>query len=168
MTRDGTRRHESRPADRGQTLHDYVAGISVFIVTITVVLGLLPGVLAPYQADGNVADTTRADRISDRLVSNLSTASAPNIIDSEEISTVLDKSNAELQTRFGLEEYQNVNVSVKTLNGSAFVVDPFTGGSLTAGANDAGNSNSASARIISLSDPPSNCRPACRLIVKVW
>jgi len=168
MTQDRHRRRGWRGDERGQTLHDYVAGISVFILTVTLVIGLLPSVVAPYQAEGNAADVTKVSRISDRLVSNLSTASAPNVIDAGQFSQVMAKSDDELQTRYGLEDYQNVNISLVTLNGSAVVPDPTGPGSLAAGANDAGNTATATARIVSLSDPPAACRPACRLVVKIW
>ena len=167
MRRDGNRRRGHRARDRGQTLHDYVAGISVFILTVTVVIGFLPSVLAPYQANGNVADATTVERISDRLVSNLSTASAPNVLDSDQLSSVLAKDNGELQRRYGLAEYQNVNISVVTMNGSA-VVRNQSGDALTAGANNAGNPTTAAARVISLSERPDRCTPACRLVVEVW
>jgi hypothetical protein len=139
----------------------------VFILTITVVIGLLPSVLAPYQSEGNVADATKAERISDRLVSNFSTASAPNILDATQVSAVMTKDDAALQDRYGLERYQNVNVSVVTMNGSA-IVSNSTGYTLAAGANDDGNTATSAARVIALSNSPSGCQPACRLVVKVW
>ena len=166
MTQDRHRRRGWRGDERGQTLHDYVAGISVFILTITVVIGLLPGLLAPYQAGGNAADAAAVERISDRLVSNFSTSSAPNVIDEEIRSDVMGSDVVRLQDRYGLANHSNVNVTIVTLNGSAIVEE--SGTSYAAGANWIGNDPTSTARVISLSHSPSECQPACRLVVRVW
>jgi len=167
MTQDWHRRRGWHGDERGQTLHDYVAGISVFILTITVVIGLLPGLLAPYQAGGNAADATAVKRISDQLVSNLSTASAPNVLDNALLSDIMAKNDTQLQERYGLANYTNVNLSVVTLNASAYVRNE-TGMPLTGGAGWYGNDPTSTARIISMGDPSSDCKPACRLVVRVW
>jgi len=167
MTQDRHRRRGWRGDERGQTLHDYVAGISVFILTVTLVIGLLPSVVAPYQGTGNVADATKTDRISDRLVSNLSTASAPNVLNIDLLSNVTNKTNEQLQVRYGLSDHQNVNLSVTSLNGSAIVRNG-SGDPLAAGANTVGNDPTSSARVIALSERRPHCQTGCRLIVRVW
>lgn len=152
---------------RGQTLHDYVAGITVFVVTIALVLGLLPNVLAPYQSDVGAATSSEAGRIGDRIVSNVSLAGTPNVLNATTLSALMAKNDAELQTRYGLEDHRHVNLTLTTLNGSAFVTDG--GGTLmTAGDSTVGEDVSSVARIVSVSDPAFDCHPACRLVVRVW
>jgi len=167
MTQDRHRRRGWLADERGQTLHDYVAGISVFILTVTLVIGLLPGLLAPYQTEGNAADATAVERISGKIVSNFSTPSAPNVLHGPNLSTTLSLNNSELQTRYNLADHTNINVSVVTLNGSTIVTNE-SGDPLVAGANWHGNDPTSSSRIVSLSDRPSDCGPACRLVVRAW
>jgi hypothetical protein len=167
MTRDGSRRRGGTRGRRGQTLHDYIAGISVFVLTITAVLGLLPAVTAPYDAGGNAADVTIAERIGDRVVSNLSSPNDPNVLNTEAFETAMTLDDEGLQDRYGLEEYRNVNVSLRTMNGSR-VVRNGAGARLSAGANAVGNDAATAARVVTMTDRPADCDPACRLVVRVW
>lgn len=162
----GRRTNGGSTAARAQTLHDYIAGISVFVLTLAVVLGLLPSVLAPYEAGGNSGDISQAERIGDHLVSNLSSATGPNVVNATELSSVLNESASDLQNRSGLREFQYVNVSVTTLNGSRVLSDGTT--NLTGGASAFGEDTSSATRIVQLTDPAYDCRPACRLVVRVW
>lgn len=154
--------------DTGQTLHDYVAGISVFVLTVAVVLGLLPSVVAPFQAGDGALASTQARGIGDRVVANLSAAGAPNVLDAENVTALMGKDLEELRTRFGLRSSTFVNLTLTNLNGSEFVTDPSSGTPLTAGASAANEDASEAARIVRVGDPAVDCQPACRLVVRVW
>lgn len=152
---------------RGQTLHDYVAGISVFILTVAVVLGLLPSVVAPFQDGGSGGvDATLSSRIGDRVVSNLSVAGAPNVLDGDEFQTLMAKNEVGLRDRFGLTQGQYVNLSLQTLNGSRMIA--VSGTAQTAGATALGEDTTTSARVVKVDHPGFDCKPACRLVIKVW
>ena len=152
--------------DRGQTLQDYVAGISVFVLTVAVVLGLLPSVVAPFQGETGAVDGTIASTIGERVVGNLSVAGSPNVLDGDEVSTLLSKDESALRTRYGLKASQYVNLSVQTLNGSRTLSDGAD--RLAAGATAADEDTVTTARIVRIDDPTIDCRPACRLVVSVW
>ena len=155
--------------DRGQTLQDYVAGISVFVLTVAVVLGLLPSVVAPFQGETGAVDGTIASTIGERVVGNLSVAGSPNVLDGDEVSTLLSKDESALRTRYGLKASQYVNLSVQTLNGSRTLSDGATPPTpLSAGATAADEDTVTTARIVRIDDPTIDCRPACRLVVSVW
>lgn len=156
----------TRDRRRAQTLQDYVAGISVFVLTIAVVLGLLPTVLAPFQGGVEAADATAAGRIGDQLVGNLSAGGAPNVLDATALSAVVAADEGTLQTRFGLPSHRHVNLSLRTLDGSAYATDPATGDPLTSGGSAAGEDAASAARIVSVN--ATGCDPACRLVVEVW
>jgi hypothetical protein len=153
--------------DRGQTLHDYVAGISVFILTVAVVLGLLPSVVAPFQGDGQAIETSQASRIGDYTVSNLSATTAPNVLDADNLTSVMAMNEPALRDRYGLPEYRHVNLSLLTPNGSRTLVGP-GGTTLRAGAPAAPEDVRTAARIVQVSEPGFGCKPACRLVVRVW
>lgn len=157
-------------ADRGQTLHDYVAGISVFILTVAVVLGLLPSVVAPFQSGGGAADATRATHVADRIVSSVSVAGTPNVLDGEAVSSLMSLDESALRDRFGLHSHQYVNLTLQELNGSAFLTDGAgaTGAVQVAGAPALGEDAVTAARVVRIDDPDFDCNPACRLVVRVW
>ena len=152
--------------DRGQTLHDYAAGISVFVLTVAVVLGLLPSVLAPFQDGTGAADASISSRVADRVVDNLSVAGSPNVLEADELATLLAKDENALRTRYGLKAAQYVNLTLQTLNGSRTLSDGPT--PLAAGATAASEDTVTTARIVRVSDPSIACQPACRLVVRVW
>lgn len=154
---------------RGQTLHDYVAGISVFVLTVAVVLGLLPSVVAPFNADTGAVESTVAERIGDRVVANLSLSGAPNTLETDNVTSLLTKTEAELRTRYGLDTVHHVNLTLTNLNGSTILTDSSTPPQpQTAGASAATEDVSSVARIVRLDEPGLDCRPACRLLVRVW
>lgn len=156
--------------DRGQTLHDYVAGISVFVLTVAVVLGLLPSVVAPFQGGGGAADARLSTQIGDRIVSDLSVAGTPNVLDGEEVSSLTALDESDLRDRFGLRSEQYVNLTLQALDGSAFLTDGAGGSGAVqvVGATARGEDAASSARVVRIDDPDFDCRPACRLVVRVW
>jgi hypothetical protein len=145
---------------RGQTLQDYVAGISVFVLTVAVVLGLLPSVVAPFQDGGGAADASIASRAGDQLVSELSIAGEPNVLDGDRLTSLLALDEDGLRDRFGLRNVHHVNVSLQTLNGTVQHG--------AAGASAASEETVSSARIVQVQDSSIPCRPACRMVVSVW
>jgi len=155
--------------DRGQTLHDYVAGISVFILSVALVVGLLPSVVAPFQNEGGAVTATQADRIGDRIVSNFSSGSSPNILDARALDELMTKDEESLRDRYGLAEFRYANLTLTTLNGSRILEGPAPANApQAAGASAADEEVSSASRIVELDDPSIDCIPACRLIVRVW
>lgn len=155
--------------DRGQTLHDYVAGISVFVLTVAVVLGLLPSVVATFDVDSADVDATQANRIADFAVSNLSVGDGANVLDAENLTSVMAKDEAELRERYGLADFRFVNVTLTNLNGSRILTDSGTPPTpMSAGPDAADEGATSAARIVQVSKSGFDCTPACRLVVRVW
>lgn len=151
---------------RGQTLPDYVAGISVFFITIAAILGLMPSFVTPYQSDVAGQDTAQAERIAQQLVANLSAANEPNHVNLTELQNVLSHSQTDLANRFGVQEYKRINITVSQLDGSAFAT---AGGSnLTSQTSYNGQSAATGVRIVRFTGGGATCDPACRLLVRVW
>lgn len=152
---------------RGQTLHDYVVGISVFVLTVAVVLGLLPSVVAPFQDGTGAVDGTISTRVGDRIVSNLSETGSPNVLEAEGISALMAKDEPALRSRFGLKSDRYVNLSLQSLAESTFLTNS-SGIRQTAGASAGSEDVTTSARVVDISESGFDCRPACRLVVRVW
>ncbi len=153
--------------DRAQTLHDFMFGISLFLVTVTLVFGLFPSFLTPFTSGVGSAEKAQADRVGRAMLLNLSEGDERNKLNATELQTVLGKSEAQLRTRYGLPNNANINITVKKLNDHELVTFD---GTVMATPNSATNqSAAASARIVTFSNRTSDaCQPACRLVVKVW
>ena len=159
-----------RPADhsqeRGQTLIDYVAGISVFFITLALVLTLLPSFVNPYQSDVAGEDTAQAERISQQLVGNLSIQGEPNRLDLTSFRNMLALSGSALNDRYGVPDHKNINVTVRTMNGTTWI--EAGGDNLTSKVTYDGQSAATRVRIVRFDGGTANCDPACRLLVRVW
>ncbi|WP_254763484.1 DUF7287 family protein [Natrinema marinum] len=165
----GTRTRRSRTVsvsleERGQTTQDFAVGIGIFLLAIAFVFAFLPSVITPFDSSVGGAETAQADRIADLIVHNTSTGG--NNISKSEFDTRYTKSD--LTAELGLRKangntIDQVNVSVEYLGNSSTIGPPsdWTGG-------DEYDSQSAAsaARIITTDDP--RCKPACRLVVRVW
>lgn len=161
------RSHQSTAdGDRGQTLIDYVAGVSVFIVTLALVLTLLPSFVSPYQSDVAGQDTAQADRITQQIVSNLSVEGEPNRLDLSAFRHLLGINDSAMSERYGIPDYQAVNITVSTMNGSAWIR---AGGTPLTSKESYDRENAATeVRIVTFDGSTENCSPACRLLVRVW
>jgi hypothetical protein len=155
------------PHRRGQTPQDYLVGVVVFIATIAVILALLPSFTTPFQSGVGGDSSAQADRVAQQLVSNLSSIDEPNLLDGSELMEVLSTNSTGLESRFGLSKGTNLNVTVETLDGSALV----TNGSdvaLTSSETYTGAAAASTERIVRLKNGSYECKPACRLVVRIW
>jgi len=143
---------------RGQTLQDFAVGVGIFLIAFIFVLSLFPGLLTPFQSSASGAERAQAEQVSTQMLNTLSDGSAPNHLNTAELTTVLGGSEADLLDRYGLPIAANINVTVETLDGTRNIYTTN---------NEVGDREVAtSARIVTLDD--TRCEPACRLVVRVW
>ncbi|AGB32457.1 hypothetical protein C488_12373 [Natrinema pellirubrum DSM 15624] len=150
--------------ERGQTTQDFAVGIGIFLLAIAFVFLFLPSVVTPFDSSVGGAETAQADRIADRIVNDTATG------EGNEINFTSYQGKENLTKQVGLRAssdkdlvYDRVNVTIERLNGSS---DIDTG--LTAGDDYTGQPAASSVRIVTLANHPDECRPACRLVVRVW
>lgn len=137
-------------SQRGQTTIDYVIGLSIFLVVIVFVLGFLPTIFAPFEADTG-GSTILADRSADRLASDLLVESPdkPAVLDQECTTEFFDADTnvpsdcrydvdgADLSTALGTDQFTNLNVTVR----SGETISQIDGTSLAVGDSPEGNEN---------------------------
>jgi hypothetical protein len=160
----------SSPGKRGQTLYDYALGISLFVLTITATVSLLPSLIPTGQDGPSGAVSAATDRVAQDVLTNGTTATARdgNTLDPRGVQQVGNLSDEQLQRWFALRTTWQVNVTVTTLDGGSFVADG-DGSPLTAGATYRDQAGGEAVRIVTLSnDSYADCTPACRLVVRVW
>ncbi|WP_136687014.1 DUF7287 family protein [Halorhabdus amylolytica] len=159
---DSATRTEGRRAgdDRGQTLQDFVLGISIFIVGFFIVLSMFPGLLGPFQSGLSSDKQANAERISATIVSNLSEPAQPNHLNTTATKNLFALSASDVRTRFNLSRPTQVNVTLEALNGSAQL--EHVGDVVTR------NQTATSIRIVHVNVTSGDCDPACRLVVRTW
>ena len=162
--RDGDLWQRTSRVARGQTLHDYTVGISLFILTLSTVLAGLFGFVGPLSTEVGSEEVSQSERVATTVVQNLSTGQRPNELDSDELVATLARSEDDLRTRWGIPQSARLNVTLTTLNGSRIVSDG--GSKLTAGLPYQRNVAASTVRVVTLDDGP--CRPGCRLVVRAW
>ncbi|WP_423744788.1 hypothetical protein V5735_01715 (plasmid) [Haladaptatus sp. SPP-AMP-3] len=98
--------------DRGQTLNDYVLGISVFLLTVAFVVAFLPGIFTPFNAPIGDSTTARASRGATFIVGNLSVDGHPNVLDQARTAAFFQRNETELRETLGFPRTTDVNVTV--------------------------------------------------------
>lgn len=160
----------SSPGKRGQTLYDYALGISLFVLTITATVSLLPSLVPTGQDAPSGAVSATTDRVARDIVANetTGTGSEEHALDPGGLQSLAALSADELEQWFGIRTTWQVNVTVTTLEGNSFVTAANTS-PLTAGSPYRGQPGGEAVRIVTLSnDSYADCTPACRLVVRVW
>lgn len=153
--------------DRGQTLQDYVVGISVFAVIVVVALGFFPGLLEGFQTGTQGDHEAQADRVGRQIVSETVVSDGVNELNVTRLENVSGLDEDTLQKRYGIEETVNLNVTVETLDSEAYVRNS-SGSTLNGRPPYDGSPSGSTARIVTLSGGSYDCSPACRLVVRAW
>lgn len=146
---------------RGQTTIDFAMGMSVFLLTVAFAFALLPSIFAPFTAPIDDDLTTRADRTTASLVSNLSTGG--NALDPQLAAYRLDPTNgtsAALRASFGLPKTTRINVTVTDPESGS--VPTVRGIELRGGTAVGDQPTAASSRIVTIADD------VYRLTVYLW
>jgi hypothetical protein len=174
MTRDDyeSRRRRTLCTDsRGQTLQDFTLGVTLFIVTVTFVLGIFPGYLSPFTTGVTGAERAQADQVARSMLLNLSTADGGNTVNATRLHTVLNQSQEQLRGQFGLPKTAGVNITVVSLNGTKMVRLDRSGDSLATVQGRNNQTAGTVARVVSFRNNTKyrpRCNPGCRLVIKVW
>ena len=144
--------------NRGQTLQDFVVGISIFILAFVLAISLMPGVLSPFTPTVGTQTQATAERVSGAIVANLSEPAAPNSLNETRVDVLFNQSGSNLHNRFGLAESTQINITLEELDGLAQIN--------TTGDYRNRDRTGQSGRIVTVND--SSCDPACRLVVRTW
>jgi hypothetical protein len=149
---------------RGQTTQDFAVGISLFLLAITFVFTFVPGLIDASASGAETQEQLTADRTAESIVSNLSVVGEPNTLDRTATDRLFATDADALEDRFGYD-YQDLNVTIRTMSGDAIVTNA-TGEPYAAGEAYHGQSASVSVRVVKLTGP--NCSTGCKLVVRVW
>ncbi|WP_424019427.1 DUF7287 family protein [Halorientalis pallida] len=151
--------------DRGQTLQDFVLGVSIFLIVVVFVFGLFPNFLSPFTAGVDAAERAQADRLARNLIENHSVEAADNTLNGTQLADTMQKPESTFRERFALATTASINVTVREIDGRRIV--RYDGTTLAMGSDRANETSGSVSRIVSIAGSE-KCQPGCRLIVKVW
>lgn len=146
---------------RGQTNLDFAFGISLFVLTLVVTFGLVPNLLAPFEAPVGNDQTVKANRANAQLLDDLTVANSSNRLNTTKTDAVFNTATtASLQNRFRFDTTVRVNVTLQINSSSR----------RTAGNVYSDQSVASSMRVVTGYNNTTygECSPTCRLIVRVW
>lgn len=143
--------------DRGQTIHDYLIGVVIVILTIGVAIGLLGAAYDPFFDPVDTEDRTLADTLADEVVTATQTASGERTVSYAKTSEVLADDFDRLTAQAGFPDWRQANVTVEDATGETVV---------TAG--DAREDEAEAVSIRLVKSVESECAGGCRIIVRVW
>ncbi|MFH5799060.1 hypothetical protein [Haladaptatus sp. CMAA 1911] len=112
--------------DRGQTLNDYVLGISVFLLTVAFVVAFLPSIFTLFNAPIDDSTSARASRGATLIIDDLSVEGRPNVLDQSRTTTFFEQNETELRRVLGFPRTTDVNVTL--VDAETGIVDQSSGG----------------------------------------
>jgi hypothetical protein len=153
------REHDRRSDIRGQTAQDFAVGISVFIVTVALVLAYVPTAVFPFTQGTQTETASQADRLADSLVADFAREGA--LTDLEESSVdaffVGNDTSEAIRTNYSLPATASVNVTIEHPDGT-----PVAAWDAEAGVRYADQDASVASRLVALDGD------RYRLVVRVW
>jgi len=118
--------------DRGQTLFDFVIGITLFLFIIFFVVLFIPGLLDPFETTRD-ANTITADRGADHLTQSVlrDPGAGPYVLNDEcttaffngHPSTACSVTTDDLHSILGLNNQSHVNITISNPDGDTVVLD---------------------------------------------
>lgn len=169
--------------DRGQTLQDYLLGVSFMIVAVVFVVGYLPSVFESYDSPADSVRSEQADRAAEYLVANYTAGDEANVLKYKQpggIDRTLARDAgmdalrraASLQTQTDNRAPPNVNivlVNSTTLETKEDLLPIMVGGDTYSYGDDyEGDAAARATRVVQLRGDSTQCTPTCWLVVRVW
>ncbi|UWG47718.1 putative pilin/flagellin [Halanaeroarchaeum sp. HSR-CO] len=101
---------------RAQTTLDFLIGTTIFLLTVSMVIGMVPGILDPFALDRSSApvETNRAATIlaTDELVVD----GSPYALDTSTVETFFNESDDTVRSRLALGSDVSYNITLETEN----------------------------------------------------
>jgi len=141
--------------DRGQTVHDYLLGVVIVILTVGTAIGVLGLAYDPFFDPVDNEDQNLANNIGEEILEAGTSAQGEKTISIDAINESLqDASDDEFGT-----QWRQWNITIETLDGEIIT---------SAGDSPEGEADARSVRIINSVEQTSDCADGCQLIVRIW
>ncbi|PSQ41847.1 hypothetical protein BRD17_10160 [Halobacteriales archaeon SW_7_68_16] len=145
--------------ERGQTLQDYLLGISLFIIVVGFVFALVPSILSPFTPPIESSQTVRAERVSSQMIDDFAVEGGRTTLNATAVNESLDGADGTFfEDRYAVDDVTDINVTIERATSEAVV---YRGGDRYRG-----QAAASVTRVVTLTD--SRCDTACHMIVRLW
>jgi len=154
--------------ERGQTIHDYLLGIVLLMLTIAGVFAFFPEVFTPFQGDVETEDRHMADQLSNELLGANRTVRGERTVSLTALNRTLQDSDTfgVLLNRSGIPRWKQVNVTIRQPAGVVSSSETGQWGSIFR--DDSTDPTATEIRTIQAQRQNSPCTESCQLVVRVW
>lgn len=155
--------------NRGQTIHDYLLGIVLVLLTIAGVFAFFPDVFVPFQEPVESEDRQMATELAAELVEVNSTMQGEQTINVTGLEQTVEDPDAlgGLINQSGIPGWKQVNVTVQDETGSLLI----RGESSDTGSvfrEESGDPPATTVRTVQSQNRTHACAESCQLVVRVW
>jgi hypothetical protein len=155
--------------ERGQTIHDYLLGIVLVLLTIAGVFAFFPDVFVPFQEPVESEDRQMATELAAELVEVNSTMQGEQTINVTGLEQTIEDPDAlgRLINQSGIPGWKQVNVTVQDETGSLLI----RGESSDTGSvfrEESGDPPATTVRTVQSQSRTHACAESCQLVVRVW
>jgi len=155
--------------DRGQTIHDYLLGIVLVLLTIAGVFAFFPDVFVPFEEPVESENRQMADELATELVEVNSTMQGRRTVNVTGLERTMQDADAlgKLVNRSGIPRWKQVNVTVQNETGAVLI----RGESSDRGSifrEDSSDPPATIVRTVQARNRTHACAESCQLVVRVW
>lgn len=146
---------------RAQTVHDYLLGVVLVILTIGVAIGLLGSAYEPFYDPVNNEDETMAENLGDEVVEANTTMWGERTVNVSGLVAHLDDNFQTVRHRAGIPDWKDANVTIRhdrevlASAGEAMTGEPEA-------------REIRFVRGVEADGPYEDCQEGCRIVIRVW
>ncbi|MFW5905220.1 MAG: DUF7287 family protein [archaeon] len=109
---------------RGQTTLDFLIGAAIFLLAVSVVMAMVPGMLDPF-AVGDSSNSVEANRAAESLATDeLSGTETPYVLEETAVDDFFALDEAGVKDRLRLHERTSINVTLENRTGRVYETGP--------------------------------------------
>ncbi|MGM0398189.1 MAG: DUF7287 family protein [Halobacteriota archaeon] len=103
---------------RAQTTLDFLIGTTIFLLTVAMVIGMVPGILDPFALDRSSAPVETNRAATSLATDELVVDGSPYALDSESVDTFFALDEEEVRERLRLGDGVHINVTLENETGT--------------------------------------------------
>jgi len=154
--------------ERGQTIHDYLLGIVLVLLTIAGVFAFFPEVFTPFEEPVESDEQHMSERLADELIQVNQTTRGSQVVNYTALTQTLNDGDtlADLVNRSGIPGWKQVNVTIENRTGIVASSETSQRGSVYR--LDRENPAATTARTVQVRPAVPACEQSCQIVVRVW
>jgi hypothetical protein len=145
--------------ERAQTVHDYLLGIVIVLLTVGVALGIVGNAYAPFFDPVDNEEQTMAENLADEAIEVNQTMWGEQTVALANLNETLEDNFGRLKDWAGIPDWKRANVTIFDENRDIV---------RSGGANPTDEPAGSQSRVIMSVESDDPCHEGCRMVVRVW